>query len=229
MTTTALSTRQLGQVAVTSPHRKGLVMHELAECLLSTHDGSRGSGYVDRFVNGVMRIRCSETVNGLEDGQNIDVRVLDEIRGEVHYNATVLSTQAGTVEVFGLEQVSVRQRRGAARVRIDVRSRGYVTRLDSDEPKEIALTILDISATGARILVSEALPLDADVSFDFPANEAMVELTAKVVWSEESVSGWRHGCRFVGASPRDTEILFRYVLLTQGEQRRRSMENIAAG
>jgi c-di-GMP-binding flagellar brake protein YcgR len=58
------------------------------------------------------------------------------------------------------------------------------------------------------------------VRFVFPELSAAFWLQAVVVRAQPSRSGTHYGCRFVETSPRETDALFRYVLRTQGAQRR---------
>jgi len=203
-------------------------MHELAQCLVLGPTGAKTTGFVERFDEGVLRVRLTNPPEGFAAGQSVELRVLDEVRGEVRYGGSVERTDDESIELVGLDQYSVRQRRGAARARVDVRCSALVTHPGTGEQTDLVVSVLDISATGARLLVTDRLPDGAEVSFDFPTKETVLPIVARVVWSEESVSGWRHGCRFISSSPRDTELLFRFVLLTQGEQRRHVRERAAS-
>ncbi|MCL2454292.1 MAG: PilZ domain-containing protein [Micrococcales bacterium] len=203
-------------------------MYELARCVVIGDSGVTLTGYVEHFDTLELAVRFPDAPDGLEVSSVVEVRVLDEVRGEVHFGASVVETHGSLIFLAGLYEIAVRQRRGAARVRVSVPAIGVVTS-GAGEPEELALTVLDISATGVRILVADHLAADAEITFPFLVGDTVLELTAQTVWAEESVSGWRYGCRFVASSPRDVELLFRYVLLTQGAQRRQAKESAAAG
>ncbi|MCL2423940.1 MAG: PilZ domain-containing protein [Micrococcales bacterium] len=200
-------------------------MYELARCVL-TGGGLTLTGYVDHFDSTVLAVRFAGTVEGLEVADAIEIRVLDDVRGEVHFGALVADVypRDGDTAVYlsNLHEIAVRQRRAAARVRISVPLTGTVTSGDPPTTSPLKLTVLDVSASGAKLLVADRLPLDATVAFAFPVGDDVVDLVGELVWSEESVSGWRVGCRFVGIGAKDTELMFRYVLLTQGAQLRRA-------
>ncbi|MCL2468357.1 MAG: PilZ domain-containing protein [Micrococcales bacterium] len=200
-------------------------MYELARCVL-TGGGATFTGYVDHFDSAVLAVRFAGPVEGLDVADGVEIRVLDDVRGEVHFGASLAGVDttddATVVYLASLREIGVRQRRAAARVRVSVPLTGTVTRGDPPVAVPVKLTVLDVSASGAKLLVADRLPLDATVAFAFPVGDDVVDLVGEVVWSEESASGWRMGCRFVGIDAKDTELLFRYVLLTQGAQLRRA-------
>jgi c-di-GMP-binding flagellar brake protein YcgR len=155
------------------------------------------------------------------------VQLLDEVRGEVRYGATVLAVQDDAVEVGQLVQLSARQRRGAARVRVHMTCRGSIGRpgrAPGEATAPVIVSVLDISATGARLLLPADLPAGTLVTFEFATLSGSMSLTARVLRGEESMSGWRYGCELVDLTTRQSEEIFRFVLLTQGEQRRRELE-----
>jgi c-di-GMP-binding flagellar brake protein YcgR len=197
-------------------------MYELARCVV-TGESITLNGYVEHFDSTVLAVRFDPPVEGLEAGEDIEVRVLDDVRGEVHFGASVAEVDDTVVHLEGLYEIAVRQRRAAARVRVSVPLTGTLLVGDPPVATSLKLTVLDVSASGAKLLVGDRLPLEAKLAFAFPVGgDDVVDLVAEVVWSEESVSGWRHGCRYVGIGPKETELLFRYVLLTQGAQLRRA-------
>jgi hypothetical protein len=202
-------------------------MHELARCLVLGPGGSTYAGFVESFEQDVLAVKMQDFVTDLDQGVAVEMRVLDEVRGEVHYQAVVREIISGLVEFTRLKQLSIRQRRGAARVRVAVRTTAILAS-EQQEPREIPITVLDVSASGVKILSPEQLHVGQGISFDFPTNDTVLSLTANVVWSEESATGWRHGCRLDRPGPRDVELLFRFVLLTQGAQRREAMDRAVA-
>lgn len=203
-------------------------MYELARCVV-TSESDNLTGYVEHFDSTELAVRFDQPVESLDAADEVEVRVLDDVRGEVHFGASVAEVDDAVVYLADLYEIAVRQRRAAARVRISVPLTGTVTSGDPPVSAPLKLTVLDVSASGAKLLVADRLPLDATVAFAFPlgpnlggVGDDVVDLVAEVVWSEESVSGWRLGCRFVDIGPKEVERLFRYVLLTQGAQLRRA-------
>ena len=198
-------------------------MHELARCVLVAATGAQVSGHVERSGPDALVVRGD--AGELTAGVMVEVHVLDEVRGEVRYGATVYSVEDDLVELGELTQLSVRQRRGAARARVHVTCSGSIESQAADGPMaETVAAVLDISATGVRVLLKEQLALGTVLGLAFPTRDGTLPLRARVLRVEESMSGWRYGCQLVAPGSRQTEVLFRYVLLTQGEQRRRSIE-----
>ncbi len=90
-----------------------------------------------------------------------------------------------------------------------------------EEP--LKFTLLDVSAHGMRMMSQTVLPPGSTVRFVFPELSDAFWLQAVVVRAQPSRIGTHYGCRFVETSPRETDELFRYVLRTQGAQRRQQM------
>ena len=84
----------------------------------------------------------------------------------------------------------------------------------------VRFTLLDISAHGMRILTQTTIAPGLIVQFRFGEVDDPFVIDAVVVRAQESRTGTHYGCRFVGLSPRQTDLLFRYVMKTQGAQRR---------
>jgi hypothetical protein len=204
-------------------------MHELARCVLVAATGPQVTGHVERSGPGMLLVRSQEPDAPLSPGVAVEAHVLDEVRGEVRYGATVYSIEGDLVELGDLMQLSVRQRRGAARVRVHLTCQGAIEARAAQQPsRETVLAVLDISATGVRVLLKEAVHVGTVITLEFPTRDGLVPLRAEVLRTEESRTGWRYGCRLIDLEPRQSELLFRYVLLTQGEQRRRVLERSAS-
>jgi hypothetical protein len=196
-----------------------LTIHDLARCALSAGDRAL-DGYVATFVDGTMTIRTeSGVVGGFRAGDEVEVRVLDEVRGEVQYSGWVTKVRPTTVLVSDLELTSVLQKRHVPRVRIRQSCSGVV---DQDGvSRSMTFVVLDIGAQGMRITAAEGLTAADRIAFRFPTTNRDVPLVAEVLRSHKTPSGsTQYGCRFVGVHESDTDALFRYVLLTQGAQRR---------
>ncbi|MCG2798384.1 MAG: PilZ domain-containing protein [Cellulomonas sp.] len=202
-------------------------MHELARSVLVSATGTQVDGHVESSTSSSLVIRCRTALDELAPGAPVEVQLLDEVRGEVRYGATVLDVQDDAVEVGQLVQISVRQRRGAARVRVHRTCRGSIGpagRAPDEHAASAIVSVLDISATGTRLLLPSDLPIGTLVTFEFTTLGGALPLTARVLRGEESMSGWRYGCELVDLTPKQSEEIFRFVLLTQGEQRRRELE-----
>ena len=132
-----------------------------------------------------------------------------------------------TLDVTGLG-------RAVARVAVAVECEGFVTLpagagdgpdegadgADAAGEQPLRFTVLDVSAHGMRMMTTTVLPPGSTVRFVFPELSDAFWLQAVVVRAQPSRTGTHYGCRFVETSPRETDALFRYVLRTQGAQRR---------
>ncbi len=210
-------------------------MHELAPCAVSGPSGARAQGYVRALDGDVLRVAVTGDGEALRPGDPVQVVLLDEGRGECRYTGVVARLVDGTLDVAGARLVSVVQKRSAARVRTGVVCVGRVRvpwtpgRTDASpqgpagDERLVRFTVLDVSATGMRFLFVDQLPTGSIVTFRFPPLALAEDIRATVVRLERSRSGWHHGCRFDGLSRRQSDVLYRYVLRTQGEQRRRQL------
>jgi len=195
-------------------------MHDLARCVLSA--GERVlDGYVVAFIDGTMTIGAEDgALAGFRDGDDVEVLVLDPVRGEVHYSGWLVRVGPTTVQVGELELTAVLQKRQAARVNITQICTGVVGAAD-DDAEPITFMVLDIGAHGMRIATTAALTESDRVRFGFPTGARTIALDAEVVRSQPTHSGsTQYGCRFVGLRESDSDALFRYVLHAQGAQRR---------
>ncbi|WP_282947417.1 PilZ domain-containing protein [Cellulomonas endometrii] len=208
-------------------------MHELALCSVETDAATVLSGYVRTFEDGVLWVGTEDIVRGVSEGETYVLRVLDEVRGECVYQGDCARVTADTAAFTGVELLSTLQKRAVARVSVTVECEGFAVLAAGDEGddeaadgagagEEIPLkfTVLDVSAHGMRMMSQTALPPGSTVRFVFPELSAAFWLQAVVVRAQPSRSGTHYGCRFAETSPRETDELFRYVLRTQGAQRR---------
>jgi hypothetical protein len=209
-------------------------MHELALCSVE-HDGHQVlSGYVRTFDDGVLWAGVEGIVRGVAEGELYTLRVLDEVRGECVYVGEAARITADTVGFAGVELLSTLQKRAVARVAVAVECEGVVTLpagaadgtddgsggVEAPGEQPLRFTVLDVSAHGMRMMATTELPPGSTVRFVFPELSDAFWLQAVVVRAQPSRSGTHYGCRFVETSPRETDALFRYVLRTQGAQRR---------
>lgn len=205
-------------------------MHELALCSVERDGHVVLTGYVRTFADGVLWAGTEGIVRGVADGEEYTLRVLDDARGECVYQGTVGRITADTVGFTGVELLSTLQKRAVARVSVTVECEGFVTLApdpDVEDPgpettgeQPLRFVLLDVSAHGMRMMSQSVLPPGSTVRFVFPELSVAFWLQAVVVRAQPSRSGTHYGCRFVETSPRETDALFRYVLRTQGAQRR---------
>ena len=195
-------------------------MHDLARCAVSA--GERVlDGYVTACASGTMIIgvETMRHVTTFRVGDDVQVLVLDEVRGQVAYQGRVARVGATTVQVAELELTSMLQKRGAVRVRLAQRCAGVVQ--SAQEEPRITFVLLDISAHGMRISTTAELAEHERIAFLFPTHDGVVPLVAEVLRSHRITSTTTQcGCRFVGLGEREMDLLFRFVLQTQGAQLR---------
>jgi hypothetical protein len=203
-------------------------MHELERCAVAAGDrGTVLEGYVAAFDGGVMTVASDGGhAAGLEAGEDVQVLVLDEVRGEVLYSGWVAEVGPTSIELADLELVSTLQKRQVARVRITQICTGVVEATEDLAPRSITFVVHDISAHGMRIATAGALEDKDRIAFDFPTGEAVVALDAEVLRAQRTSTGsTQYGCRFVDIADKDADVLFRYVLRTQGAERRRRLQS----
>jgi len=216
-------------------------MHDLSLCTVHVDGEVIVDGFVLGFAGDALTIATSHLAVGLTPGDDVTVRVLDEVRGECLYAGYVSRIAPDQVDIAEPGLVSTLQKREVVRVRVAIPCRGTVVRhaaapapdddLDGaggpaesaaavETGKRIDFTMLDVSAHGMRILARDELAAGSVIRFRFEELDAPFVIDAVVVRGEESRTGTHYGCRFVGMTVRQTDALFGYVLRTQGDQRR---------
>ena len=206
-------------------------MHELAFCSVENDGATVLTGHVRTFEDGVLWAGTEGIVRGIGEGETLTVRVRDEVRGECVYVGEVARVTADTVAFAGVELLAAHQKRAVARVAVTLGCEGFL-RVPQSAPQDggdgaghgpealLRFTVLDVSAHGMRMMSPTELPPGSTIRFVFPELSDAFWLQAVVVRSQPSRTGTHYGCRFVETSPRETDELFRYVLRTQGAQRR---------
>lgn len=203
-------------------------MHELALCSVENDGATVLTGYVRTFEDGVLWVGTEGLVRGIGEGETLTARVHDEVRGECVYVGEVARVTADTVAFAGVELLATLQKRAAARVAVTLGCEGFLRVPPPDDgdgaghgpEAPLRFTVLDVSAHGMRMMSPTELPPGSTIRFVFPELSDAFWLQAVVVRSQPSRTGTHYGCRFVETSPRETDELFRYVLRTQGAQRR---------
>ena len=195
-------------------------MHDLARCALAAGDRML-DGHVAAYADGTLTFGAEHAVVGaVRVGEDVEVLVLDEVRGEVRYSGWVAQVGVTTVQVSGLELTSMLQKRKVARVRIAQLCTGVVQSPDGTS-RSITFIVVDIGAHGMRISTTTELTEQDRIMFRFPTPDRPVALDAEVLRSQATASrSTQYGCRFVGLAEKDSDALFRFVLQTQGAQRR---------
>jgi len=204
-------------------------MHDLERCALTVRDRATVvEGYVAAFDGETMTVAAEHGVvpGGVRPGDDVQVLVLDEVRGEVRYVGAVSRVGASTIALADLELVSMLQKRQGARVRTLQLCTGVATGPDGAGPgRPISFVVVDISAHGMRISTTSTLAVHDHVTFEFPTGRGAVKLDAEILRTQRtSTGGTQYGCRFADIRESDVDALFRFVLRTQGAQRRMRLD-----
>jgi hypothetical protein len=218
-----------------------LAVHELDRCVVFVGSQVLLDGYVKSYDDGVMRVESEDPLRGpVEPGNELSALIFDEVRGECHFWARVGQVRARGIDLVGVEIVQTVQKRGVARVRTLLPCIGELEPLpesaevlakrraseqqeaDLDLPalEAIAFTVLDVSAHGMQVQSRVKLAPGRRFGFVFEHARIPLALTAEVIRVQESLTGYRYGCRFIDQRERSAEELFRFVMQQQGAQRR---------
>lgn len=101
-------------------------MHDLALCTVHVDGEVIVDGFVLEFARDVLTVATSQLAVGLTPGDDVTVRVLDEVRGECLYAGFVSRVSPDQVDVADLGLVSTLQKREVVRVRVAIPCRGTV-------------------------------------------------------------------------------------------------------
>lgn len=101
-------------------------MHDLALCTVHVDGDAVVDGFVLAFARDILTMATSHLAVGLTPGDDVTVRVLDEVRGECLYAGYVSRVAADQVDVADLGLVSTMQKREVVRVRVAIPCRGTV-------------------------------------------------------------------------------------------------------
>jgi hypothetical protein len=154
-------------------------------------------------------------------GDEVVLRTFEAVSGRREYAATVQAVSTQTLVVTDVTLVSAFQQRAIGRVSTAIQvSLEY--RMENEELLEVAApiqgTIVDLSATGIRVLC--AVPLDQGYrfGFDLPSGVDDFTIVAEVRRREEVPQGHLHGCRLIGTTQREADALQQFVLDQQSAQ-----------
>ncbi len=150
----------------------------------------------------------------LAPGDLVVLEVASAVRGECTFDAVVAGSRPGFIDLADLRLRDVRQRRTAVRVPVTLAfSFDAVVEDGEDVPLEppLAALVLDLSADGMRFRTDQPLPIGTQLRAEFPARRP-VPLLVEVLRHEDLRGGTAHGCRFVGITERERDLLIQFVL-----------------
>lgn len=207
-------------------------MHEMRPCFLDM-DGIFASGVVASYEDDIMRIEFASLAGAWDPGTRVRVEVLDDVRGECVYEATVAAREDIALDLRDLTRVATNQKRDAVRVDVHhvvdatVRPAGR-----TGETREVKVTLLDLSAYGMRLVASEplsegdTLTLSIPDVVDGPLGTRPLPVQAQVVRTQKIGGVPQHGCRLVGYDADRTDVLSRHVARVQREQLRKRAQYV---
>lgn len=187
-------------------------MHELALCSLLTKSGDV-DGHVVSFDSDVLVLELDAPVEGREIGDAASATVMDPVRGLCRYVGLLGGTDGTRVQLVVLERGVPDQRRSAARAPYRVACLGKLE--TTSGMVALAVTVVDVSASGVRFVTPRRLHRGDVVRFPMPAGDETVDLVARVLRVEEGQHEWRYGCELLDLADRTRETLFRLVLALQ--------------
>lgn len=180
----------------------------------------RYAGFVARVSGEGIDVADAELVSTLQKRQVVRVRVAVPCRG------VVVPLREGADDV-PMSAMGPRDPEGATRADEEPADGVAPWQGPDDAPDEprldegpLAFTLLDISAHGMKILARETLRGGSTIRFWFLELDEPFPIDAVVLRAQQSRTGTHYGCRFVNLTSRQSDELFRYVLQTQGAQRR---------
>ncbi len=195
-------------------------MHELAGCRVLA-SAVAVDGYVTSYTAGVLRLSLEAPLVGRLVGDHVTVVVLDPVRGECSYRGLIGGGVGTDVDVVVVETLDRLQRRGAARAGYQVPCVALVH--GDDGAQTMAVSVIDVSATGLRFSSRRHLKVGTEVTVRLPEGGDVLEVRARVVRGEAGPrSTWRHGCEIVGSDERTKDRLYRLVARLQREEARRA-------
>lgn len=213
---------------------------EADQCQLRTVHGELvARGFVREQARGGIVIDA-QTLAGtwFDEGDEAVVEVFDPDRGSLTYRAVVDFAAAKRIRLVDLRLQEVRQQRSALRVPTDltvtvigpaldpqpadqtVDQRDVETPEEDREPQAEEYeawqaTLVDLSAHGLRLVTAEDLQDGSRWRVVLGTPRGPLELVAEVVRSHELRGQVAYGCRIVGATEREHDLLFSWVLHLQ--------------
>jgi len=195
---------------------------ELEPCLVHASTGELlARGFV-REHEGTSLVVEAKTFTGtwLLPGDPAVLQVLSADRGSITYDAVVAFSAVRRIGLANLTLRTVVQQRAALRVHTAIPMQiSHV--LDGKEVVEIApleVLVIDLSAHGMRIRSEAVIEPGTLLAVVFTATGRPIDLVVEVLRAEEIRGGFAYGCRFAGATEREHDELFRFVLRQQRRQ-----------
>ncbi len=196
---------------------------ELDPCRIRAEGGELlAQGFVREHDGDAVAVDVEHDAGGwLTEGDQVVLEVLSPHRGTLVHDARVDAVVARRVLLGGLTLRTAVQLRSAVRVPTSL---PVVLRADAvddaGEPVTVELDalVLDVSAHGMRVRCHAEVEAGAHLALTFRATRTPLELGLEVVRVQELAGDALLGCRLVGASERETDELFRFVLEEQRRQ-----------
>jgi hypothetical protein len=189
---------------------------ELSPCRVHGEGGELvAAGHVRSADAATMHIDAPRYAgHALVPGDRIVLEVDSPVRGECTFDGVVATSVAGTLVITELRLRDVVQRRSAVRVPLTLLMVFDTIVLDGEDvvlDPQLTVVVMDISADGLRFRANPAVPIGTQLKGIFPARRP-VRLLAEVVRHEPLRGAVAHGCRFLGMSEADRDLLIAYVL-----------------
>lgn len=196
---------------------------ELDPCRVHAESGELVADGVVREQTSASLVVDAEHFTGvwLDPGDVVVAQVLSTTRGALTYDARVASSETGRIELVDLRLRDAVQQRSAVRVAtsLPVAVREMVVdgqRTELETP--LAVTVLDLSAGGARVHAAEELAAGTRLVLDLELGRPL-RLVAEVLRTAPGRTGFLHGCRFDQIREREADEIFSFVLAEQRRQR----------
>ena len=153
----------------------------------------------------------------LAPGDLVVLEGASAVRGECTFDAVVAASGPGAIELRDLHLRDVVQRRSAVRVPVGIPLAFTACVEDGEEvPLEPPLEVLvmDVSADGLRFRLEEPLELGTQLRAEFPSRRP-IPVLVEVLRHEPLRGAVAHGCRFLGMTERDRDVLVAFVLVEE--------------
>lgn len=150
-----------------------------------------------------------------EEGDQAEVEVFNTDRGALTYLGTVEFAAAKRVRLRDLRLKVVRQQRSALRVPTDLRVTITAQVVGGEEQPldpPWTVTVIDLSAHGLRFQGEGGAEPGTRWRLTLHPPQGPLPLTVEVLRTEPVRTSIAHGCRFVEASEREHDVLFRWAL-----------------
>jgi len=189
---------------------------ELAPCRVHGEGGELvAAGHVRSADGSSLHVTAPRYAgHALAPGDAVVLEVASAVRGECTFDAVVATSGPGAIELVELNLRDVVQRRSAVRVPVSL-PLSFTTVVDDGEEVELApplhVLVMDVSADGLRFRSEGTVDQGTQLRAEFPARRP-VPVLVEVLRHEQLRGAVAHGCRFLGMSERDRDVLVAFVL-----------------